>query len=1008
MPNNIENRQMPIFVSSTFLDMQEERDELIKRTFPRLEELALQRKVLLSHVDLRWGVTAREAESGFALEVCLNEIERCLPFFVGLIGDRYGWCPTFSELSKNSYLLERYEWIEKDIEEGLSATEIEMQFAALRKLHPVHGFFFIKKNRQKEKDEIAEEKVQRLIGSITSNGQQFSLSSKSLDLSDDQLCYSYYSSVEELGQLVELSMMKLLDLLFPVNDKEDVWSRERQAQEAYLRELCDIYVPQVNNKTIEYSLDRMDDRYCMISSGLFSLYGKSAFVANWLNEHKNDNSHNYIYHFIDAGYLGGNCSKILERLCFEVANLYGLSYTVDNGIGNKPDFTALLSRLLEQISRQKPLYIILDGLQHFSGDKMLEWMPRVPENVCLIITAPYGDDVEKVFERRFGTSSSLFEFREEEVRMFISEFLGKYGKGMSPFQVETILEAIKGSHYGFKDILTLKLLLKELVLFGSHEQLDQRISFYTEDNLEHFYSRMFERIENDCGEESVRLVIGLIAYSRAGLSDAEIVDISGINMLQWSLIRLSLSHLLSLKDGKYYVSKLEIARQIDQRYYSECYKMRKRLVSYFSEKDDFRSIDECLFQNYHLENFDMLYRLILDLDVFIHLYENDLGELLSYWKELYKIGGQRHFVIGNYADLDMSYTAENAYILSEIGVYARTLLGDQQSAMKLFERSKNIYEFIPHYDYETLANVYFELDMLDEADACLDKILGLAEFMHDSSDTSYPLLLSLKGSILLRKERWEEGVEVLNKALQMIILSKGEYCTPVIEIYRKLISCYHTLKEDATAIDYIEKDLAVIRKVWGEQHLFMADEFSLYAVVHRALGHYVEAINYYRKALDIFKKWLPENHKKVISARELIISLQSKFKKNVKNRFLDSLFGRTDRNSKKYPLTDEEFKETMDYFEGIVDDLYINDEGWENGKKEYQYTFKYKHDCIVGNHAYSYGPSENIYIYIDSFGMYESCGRSFETLRDAQIHSLLRYYYFYEQYCDYLESKYIP
>ncbi len=42
---------------------------------------------------LRWGVTEKEAESGKALDICLDEIDSCRPYFLGLLGHRYGWIP---------------------------------------------------------------------------------------------------------------------------------------------------------------------------------------------------------------------------------------------------------------------------------------------------------------------------------------------------------------------------------------------------------------------------------------------------------------------------------------------------------------------------------------------------------------------------------------------------------------------------------------------------------------------------------------------------------------------------------------------------------------------------------------------------------------------------------------------------------------------------------------------------------------------------------------------------
>jgi hypothetical protein len=64
-----------------------ERDELILRVFPQLRRLCAERGVTFTEVDLRWGVTEEEAAEGKVLPICLAEIERCRPFFIGLLGE---------------------------------------------------------------------------------------------------------------------------------------------------------------------------------------------------------------------------------------------------------------------------------------------------------------------------------------------------------------------------------------------------------------------------------------------------------------------------------------------------------------------------------------------------------------------------------------------------------------------------------------------------------------------------------------------------------------------------------------------------------------------------------------------------------------------------------------------------------------------------------------------------------------------------------------------------------
>jgi hypothetical protein len=88
-----QSRQVRVFISSTFRDMQAERNHLMCAVFPALGQRSMARGLPFVPVDLRWGVTKAEAESGETLGICLQEIEDCRPFFLCLLGERYGWTP---------------------------------------------------------------------------------------------------------------------------------------------------------------------------------------------------------------------------------------------------------------------------------------------------------------------------------------------------------------------------------------------------------------------------------------------------------------------------------------------------------------------------------------------------------------------------------------------------------------------------------------------------------------------------------------------------------------------------------------------------------------------------------------------------------------------------------------------------------------------------------------------------------------------------------------------------
>ena len=89
-------RTFRLFVSSTFRDLEEERNILRERVYPALREFCRARGARFQDVDLRWGVSEEASLDQQAMNICLGEIDRCRevtprPNFLVLLGNRYGW-----------------------------------------------------------------------------------------------------------------------------------------------------------------------------------------------------------------------------------------------------------------------------------------------------------------------------------------------------------------------------------------------------------------------------------------------------------------------------------------------------------------------------------------------------------------------------------------------------------------------------------------------------------------------------------------------------------------------------------------------------------------------------------------------------------------------------------------------------------------------------------------------------------------------------------------------------
>ncbi|MGE3801444.1 MAG: DUF4062 domain-containing protein [Candidatus Kapaibacterium sp.] len=70
-----QTNELRIFISSTFRDLGEEREHLIKKIFPEIRALCRERGVTFTDVDLRWGLTEEQATLGTVIRTCLEEVD---------------------------------------------------------------------------------------------------------------------------------------------------------------------------------------------------------------------------------------------------------------------------------------------------------------------------------------------------------------------------------------------------------------------------------------------------------------------------------------------------------------------------------------------------------------------------------------------------------------------------------------------------------------------------------------------------------------------------------------------------------------------------------------------------------------------------------------------------------------------------------------------------------------------------------------------------------------------
>lgn len=106
-----------------------ERDVLINKLLPRLNEELFPHGESVDFIDLRWGIDTTELEDEESnkkiLGVCLDEIDEAKPYIIVLIGDRYGWIPP------KELLLDVASTKGVDVNnEEISVTDLEITYSA--------------------------------------------------------------------------------------------------------------------------------------------------------------------------------------------------------------------------------------------------------------------------------------------------------------------------------------------------------------------------------------------------------------------------------------------------------------------------------------------------------------------------------------------------------------------------------------------------------------------------------------------------------------------------------------------------------------------------------------------------------------------------------------------------------------------------------------------------------------------------------------------------------------
>jgi tetratricopeptide (TPR) repeat protein len=554
-------RARPVFISSTFADMQAERDHLRWHVFPALEELLRKRRHNLEWVDLRIGVATaslaeEEARERQVLKVCLAEVRRCRPFLIVLLGDRYGWVPR-PELTKAAAVEEGFT---ADVE-GRSVTELEIDFGTLAGPgEQPRSYFYFRKPLPYAK--MPQELAVSYSDAFDPDPQAAARASGLKTLKErievrfpDRVRPYSAEWDEEQSKVVGLEAWgdQVLKDLWAELDAETAsaiaapetkWQQgERDALEDYIEDRARNFVGRqtVLSHLLRHAAspdhESQPQALCLTAA---AGGGKSAIFGELVRRLRASDAI-VLVHAAGASVRSHSVESMLLRWIEELAVKLGTAPAITENAD--PDaIVGAFQGLVARASGQRRVVLAIDALDQFEAtvqSRHLTWLPHtLPPNVRVIATAIPGEASEAIRQRPGWDVFALGPLDQAEARSIAAGICARYHRELEPEVMAALLSKRAGDGFAWGMPLWLVVAVEELNLLDADAFTRARQSYAgapaerlralmidvvnaLPPDVLGLYRTGFERAEDLFGVRPARVFLGLIASGRSGWRDAD-------------------------------------------------------------------------------------------------------------------------------------------------------------------------------------------------------------------------------------------------------------------------------------------------------------------------------------------------------------------------------------------------------------------------------------------------------------------------------------------------------
>jgi nephrocystin-3 len=880
--NKITNRSIRIFVSSTFRDMMEERNVLMTHTWPELLRFCRERQVELVEVDLRWGITEEQSTRNETLKLCLDEIRACRPYFIGLLGERYG-----SILGDDAFtadLEEEQPWL-KDLH-GKSVTELEILHGVLNNPEMAGRSFFYFRDPKYIESISNERRIDFLSENSASDEKQTTL--KNLIRTTCKLnnipLFETYPDPQSLASLILDNLKNAIDKQFPKESIPDPLTREEHDHEAFAEIRRRTYIGR------QHYFETLDN-HCK-SDGMPLLLlgdsgsGKSALIANWVEHWRKGHPDDFIFQH----YIGGTGDssvhwKLMTRLMAEIkrwcSDNQELPRTNDDIL---KDFPVWLTKARNKAKHAGiRIIIILDALNQLEEKdhaQTLGWLPAEPftGNLRLIVSTLPGNTYVAL-EKRTLPVLKIEPLTPAERGRMISDYLKRFGKSLDKPQIERLSNAKAASNP-----LYLKILLDELRVTGIYKKLDKRLDDYLNaEDIPSLLRIVLARYESDYEQDRKGLVceaLGLIWSARRGLSENELLqllrpdNLPQLPLAIWSPLRAVLEESLIDQGGILNFAHDFLRTAVETAFVKDLDKkddFKIQLADYFEALPTIeRKCDELPWLLLQTELFERLRTCLLNIDCFLEIQKRDEEELRGYWVDLGEEKNMGQSYLNSFNEWkEVNDDEKISYGANQLGffLYSASL---HTEAEPLYRLSLNVLEYTFGKDHPSvalilnnLAQLFQDTNRFSEAEPLLKRALEINEDCLGKDHPNVAIGLNNLAQLLKDTNRMDEAETLYLRALKIEEDNYGKDHSQVAIILNNIASLLEKTNRMDEAETLYLRALKIQESNYGKDHSKVTMILNNIASLLRQTNRMIEAEPLMRRVLKIYEENFGKDHPNV-------------------------------------------------------------------------------------------------------------------------------------------------